>query len=157
MKIFKIIVGNLIIFSLVFLFIGNLSSFSDKIYDIVRYRSYVIISGSMEPTINIGDLIITTKVNREDLEVGDIITFDRDGMTATHRIIELNDHELITQGDANNVHDNPIAYEDIIGKYQFAIPKFGHIIQFTTTPTGMILIVTLLLVYGIYEFMIKEK
>lgn len=71
----------------------------------------MIVSGSMEPIIRIGDLIFVSKVNPESLEVRDIVIFRHDGMIATHRIIELNEENLVTQGDANNIYDNSISYD----------------------------------------------
>lgn len=146
-----------IIIVLVLLFVGNISSQSDALYDVIKYRTYTILTGSMQPKISPGDVIVTTNVGINELEVGDIITFNRDGMTATHRIIELNDDSILTQGDNNNVHDNPIEYEQIIGKYLFKIPQLGRILQFTSSVPGIILVVTLVITYFIYEGMIKDS
>ncbi len=103
-------------------------------------------SGSMEPTINTGDLIITKK--SKEYEVGDIITFydpdpSFDGYT-THRIIEIDsDGNYITQGDREGqiIDDYPVTYEDVVGKVVRIIDNGGNTLDFITSPVGIIVIV----------------
>ena len=86
---------------------------------------YTVISGSMVPTLEVGDVIIIKKVDNEsDLKKGDIITFigrgDFAGKIVTHRIISegVEDGKITTCGDANyGIADKPIEYEDVLGKY----------------------------------------
>ena len=69
--------------------VGNISTKFDGVYNLIKFRSYVIVSNSMQPTIDPGDVIFIKKSNVEDLEVGDVITFQKDSIIATHRIIEI--------------------------------------------------------------------
>lgn len=118
------------------------------------YTFLEVKSGSMEKEILIGDLVIVklldkTKIidkktelvideqlkykNLEDnienikekLELNDIVTFEKDGHLITHRIIELNNDQLITKGDANNTQDKPILYSQVIGKVVYIISNIG--------------------------------
>lgn len=83
------------------------------------YGTGMILSGSMEPTLSINDLIITKKQN--DYKVGDIIVFENNDILTTHRIIEKNNKNIITKGDANNAEDKPINKNAIKGKLVYTI------------------------------------
>lgn len=153
-KYFLDILIYLVIAILVFALLCNISSKSDKVYDIVKLRNYVIVTGSMKPTINPGDLVLVKKADVDTIKKGDIISFSKDGMTATHRVVAIEKDTVTTQGDSNNIHDNPIEKKYIIGKYLFKIPKAGYVFAFTSSIPGIILIVTLLICYFVYDFMI---
>lgn len=111
------------------------------------YRSFLVQSGSMEPSIMMGDVVITAKGNQ--YYQGDVVTFlDRDGRTVTHRILENKETNgvtmLITKGDANRSKDrDEIAHNQILGKVALVIPKLGFIIAFSRTPLGLIILVIL--------------
>jgi signal peptidase len=96
----------------------------------------VVATGSMEPLIDPGDVILLHQVRSEEqirsLEVGDIIQFKRDGVLITHRIIEIEEDELKnlsfhTKGDNNSVKDSQVVHpNDIKGIYFGVIPKIGY-------------------------------
>ena len=94
-------------------------------------KTYVIISGSMEPNINIGDIVITK--DKEELQVGDIISYRKGHSVITHRISQVNYNENVekiykTKGDNNNTEDSEeISTADIEGKVVKVIPKLGKI------------------------------
>lgn len=159
-KFFKIL-GN-IVFVLIMIFIvvgivGNLSGKSDKLYNIVRYRTYVIVSPSMKPTIDAGDLIFIKKVDINNLKKGDIISFKNDDIIATHRIVDIDDKKVVTKGDNNNIEDYPTDKSDIIGKFIFAIPKIGYVISYAMSPVGMVTIALVITFIFIYDFIFREK
>ncbi|MEM2191933.1 MAG: signal peptidase I [Archaeoglobaceae archaeon] len=89
----------------------------------------VIGSGSMSPSIETGDVIIVLKTNPDNLNIGDVIQYMADGYTVTHRIIDIYDTEngrfFITKGDANEIPDDPVSADRVIGKVVFVIPKVG--------------------------------
>ena len=101
---------------------------------IMGNKFFTVLTGSMEPTINVGDLVIVKEINPSDIQSGDIITFgslNSDNIT-THRVNEvINENgeiKYITQGDANNVQDpNPVQAEVLIGKVVKWVPKIGGI------------------------------
>jgi len=91
----------------------------------------VIATGSMEPLIRPGDIILVNKnVDKQNLQVGDIIQFKSEQILISHRIITvLGDEEVRryqTKGDNNSAEDTDlIAPERIKGKIIKVIPKLG--------------------------------
>lgn len=92
---------------------------------LVGLNTYVVLSGSMEPTYHTGSLLYVKSVDPQDLRVGDPITFMlNEDTVATHRIIEIlpdeEDSSVLrfrTQGDANDAPDGtPVHYKNVIGK-----------------------------------------
>lgn len=100
--------------------------------NIFGYTFFEIVSGSMSPTIEKGDMIIV-KIDT-NYKVGDIVSFKDNDSIITHRIIEKNDNYYVTQGDANNVADNPIKEEQIIGKTVKTFSQAFIIAKVFTTP-----------------------
>ena len=109
---------------------------SDKLFEIIGYRSYTVLSGSMEPKFYPGDIVITKHKNKTDIKINDIVTYrDNDGEIITHRIIEEIPEGYITKGDNNNVEDVDIlTKENIIGEVKFSIPKIGYVMNFLSNP-----------------------
>lgn len=104
------------------------------------FSSAVIVSGSMEDTIEVNDLVICLKKN--DYDIGDIVTYvDRGNSLTTHRIVSESDAGFITKGDANNTTDRlPVTEVNILGKVILTIPKIGLFIEFLRTPMGLMCI-----------------
>lgn len=105
--------------------------------DITTINGYAVlevISGSMEPTIHIGDMIvIDTKV--EEYKKNDIITFyDDEGSFVTHRIISINSKEVVTKGDNNNKKDEPTPLNKIVGRYVFKINNGQKVVSLLKSP-----------------------
>lgn len=95
--------------------------------NVVFWRPYAIVTGSMEPAIARGDLVLLEKVNPGEIEVGDIITF-REGRTPiTHRVYSISEDGVIhTKGDANaQVDPYSIHASDVIGRVKYKIPHLG--------------------------------
>ena len=109
---------------------------SDKLFEIIGYRSYTVLSGSMEPKFYPGDIVITKHKNKTDIKVNDIVTYrNSDGVIITHRIIEETPEGYITKGDNNNVEDADIlTKENIIGEVKVSIPKIGYVMDFLSKP-----------------------
>lgn len=85
----------------------------------------VVQSGSMEPELSVGDLLIV--IRDSGYEVGDVIIFQQGSGLVVHRIVEINGNEMITRGDANNTEDPPILLEDIKGRVLTAVPYAGYV------------------------------
>lgn len=90
----------------------------------------VIATGSMEPLINPGDVIITKKITFDQVQTGDIVQFKSGSILISHRVIEKIDTDeenaLITKGDNNSSADSDkVKPEDIKGKIIHIIPKIG--------------------------------
>lgn len=107
------------------------------------YAVLEVISGSMEPTIKVGDLIVIN-TNEEKYGLGDIITFrDINGSFVTHRIINIEDNVMVTQGDANDSPDEEMSVSSIVGKYEMRIPGAGKLMTSLKNPLVMILILAI--------------
>lgn len=115
---------------------------------------YVVLSGSMEPTIGTGSVCFINKnANIENIKEKDIIAFKlRDGTLVTHRAIKVDDSGIITKGDNNKDADsNVVNKENFVGKNLFWIPKVGYVVKAFQTTKGKIIaaaIIVLLLVSG---------
>lgn len=112
--------------------------------------SYVVLSNSMAPAIEPGDSVIVGDVTPEDVEVGDVITFEReaDQPPVTHRVREVIRGEdglaFRTAGDNNEDPDpGTVPAEAVIGEVWFAIPMVGHVVQFANRPAGAAVIIGL--------------
>lgn len=106
-------------------------------YHIWGYQFYNILTGSMEPTIPTGSVVVVKQVDPEEIQVNDVITFGSvaGNNLTTHRVIEIyntSDEVLFqTKGDANDVKD-PIRVGEkyLIGKVIFHIQYLGDVIEF---------------------------
>ncbi len=102
--------------------------------NLFTYFSLSIGSGSMEPSIKKGDMVIVEKIKSENLDilkVGDVLVFERENVVVVHRIEEIresnNTYSYITKGDNNNDIDNWIVEEQtIIGKVVGKIAYIGY-------------------------------
>ena len=108
-------------------------------------KPYTVLSGSMEPTYNVGSIIYVKKVDPLTLKVGDPVTFMINGRTiVTHRIIEVipdgEDPTMVrfrTQGDNNDTPDgDPVHSENVIGKPIFTVPLLGYVANYIQNPPG---------------------
>jgi signal peptidase len=109
-------------------------------------HGFVILSGSMEPTVSPGDVVIVDA--SASVGVGDVITFD-DGnaIPTTHRVVDVVDGQYVTQGDANeNADAQPVPPDAVLGRVTLSIPLIGHVILWVNTPTGYVSLVVLPLV-----------
>lgn len=133
--------GNVIIALLIVLVglsvYGNIQS-KGRTWVVPRVGSYswlTVLSGSMKPAFNPGDLIIDKKVDVNSLKVGDIVTYKMEPFITTHRITEIAKDSkgrlfFKTKGDNNNAADNGVIPSDqIIAKYSFKIPFLGYVLQ----------------------------
>ena len=117
----------------------------------------VVLSGSMEPTLSVGDLLL---IHRTDsYEIGDVVVYQSGGMAVVHRIIAMDGETVTTQGDANNVADEPFSAEYLKGTVTAVIPWVGHAAWALKSPAGILLTVVaaVLLVEFSYRGTKKEK
>lgn len=128
---------------------------------------YVVASGSMIPALQVYDvLIVQGHEPIEDIQIGDIIVFDRPSghdRVIVHRVVSITDDNpvtLRTKGDNNIASiagtDYPITEKEYIGKVVFQIPQIGYVTQVLKPPTNYILIVLVIGVMIIKEI-VKRK
>jgi len=119
----------------------------------VRYPLAVVMSGSMKPTLEPGDLILVQKADPAGLKVGDIVVFrvPWSDIPIVHRVIAIDDGRIFTKGD-NNLYPDPgyRSPEDIYGRvieisnHPFRIPLIGYVLAFTQTVYGKAILIVLL-------------
>lgn len=117
--------------------------FINSTFSIGSCQSFVVQSGSMEPAIMTGDIIISQRAGV--YELNDVITFhNSSGDIITHRIIAVDQsagNKYSTKGDANRTGDDDFISDDqIIGKVILVIPRLGYLVSFSKTPLGLIIL-----------------
>lgn len=132
-----------------------------------KFSVYTIVSGSMEPTINIRDVIINKSVdNIDDVKVNDVVTFIStwnvtQGMTITHRVVgkkKLDDGStcLITRGDNNTQADATcVTKNHLIGVTKAVLPGFGNIQVFLSSKLGLLMLIIIPALYIIVKDIFK--
>ena len=127
----------------------------------IGVQTYVVVSGSMEPTIPVGSLVYAKRVEPKTLKPGDVIVFystDASSMQGgaasngaipiTHRVVEnhVESSEIITKGDANANNDfSPVAYINVVGKEVAHVPWLGRLAVPFATSMGKIAVVMVIL------------
>lgn len=132
---------------------------------LLGFRVFNVISGSMTPHYNVGDLIYVKEVDPSEVKVNDVITFvlNENLVVATHRVIDIHEEyqHFITKGDANSTADaTPVHFNNLIGVPQFSIPKLGYVSDFIQNPPGTyitIAVVALLIVLVFLPDFIGKK
>ena len=118
-------------------------------------KPFIIMTGSMEPNLNVGDMIITKKVSSQDeIQIGDVVTYSLENGrdTVTHRVTDIvyEDGQKLyqTKGDNNNSPDSDLVkFENIIGKKFYNIPGLGMKISYIFTETGIIIMALIILIH----------
>lgn len=151
-----ILLGSMVLVILVNLYLGiNKSITHNPVPNFLGITPLIVMSGSMEPAIMPGDVVIISKQAAAKYKIGDIATYQVGSTAFTHRIVAEADGGFVLKGDNNNVADDTVAAEQFIGKVLVRIPFIGVAILFFKTPPGMLvlLILLVLLIYGedVYE------
>lgn len=129
----KNIAGWVIYFGMVILLIYGIPRGMSYYLD-TPYPMASITSGSMWPVLETGDLVFIRGIkSKNDIKIGDIIVYQNQIGFTIHRVIKLNETTVTTKGDANNVSDPPVHYDEVVGKavtYKdnpIRIPGLGNI------------------------------
>jgi signal peptidase len=114
-------------------------------------KSLTVMSGSMEPTIGTGDVVVARQTSPMDVRVGDIVTF-RDPLEhdrlITHRVREMHVEGdtvvFVTKGDANTgVEHWALSKDGTIGRVAFHVPKLGYFMVWFHSRYGLLLLIVL--------------
>ena len=135
-KIFKIIFDTIVIFLIVLLAVYFLL----RLFGIANI--YKVKTGSMEDGIHTGDYILIVK--KKTYKVGDIVTFKKGEYFVTHRIVKKNGNIIVTKGDANNIEDEEININSIIGEVVYAGGIINYLINYKFFIAGFLLILYLI-------------
>lgn len=123
-------------------------------------RALSVMSGSMSPAIETGDVVASRGVSPLDIRRGDVITFrdptDPDRLI-THRVKEIvisgNEARFVTKGDANNSAERwTVAADGEVGLVLYRLPKLGYALAWLGHPLAKLLLVAIpALLFGAYE------
>ena len=133
----------------------------DKTPSFFGYKNFIVLTGSMKPTLNEGDIVFVKE--SKEIQENDIIAFREKNSVITHRVYEIYQEDgkdyYITKGDANSGTDTQLLESsNIEGKYVFKIPFVGRIILFLQKPVGIITLFAILLVaLGVSSIKPKKK
>lgn len=122
-------------------------------------RQYIVVSGSMEPTLKTGSVVfINHNFSFEKLKVSDIVAFKLEsGNMATHRIQKITEEGIITKGDANGLDDGITTKNNYVGKMIFSIPYIGYVIKIFTTTKGLLVVGMVFIMIVLICLLIKDE
>ena len=161
-KVFRIIklIKNIIcwtliavlVFTLVVFFMSRINGSTPSVFG---YSIFRVSSGSMEPELMVGDIILDKTVdNPEDLKVGDVITFkssDYGDLLVTHKVIKAPYEEngklmLQTKGIANEVEDKPISVDNVKGIMICKVDYLDTVYNVFLSPWGLLILIALIVI-----------
>ena len=117
---------------------------------IFGYRSYVIASNSMYPVLEYGDVILVKDISFDDIEIGDIITYQGNNgelknKIITHEVIDINYvndvRVLVTKGRANTGVDPYVYPEQIYGKFFYKYTIISFVSKIVRNKFGFVLFI----------------
>ena len=138
----------------------------DEVPSVGGWLPLIVLTDSMQPEIDGGDLIICHTIEAEEIKTGDVIAFfDPAGngtSIVTHRVIEIVEENgelsFRTKGDNNNAEDKLLVSEnDLVAIYKTRIAGAGNIAMFMQSPTGLIVCVVLPIVMLVGYDLIRRK
>lgn len=153
----------ILVLTMVVFFIARINGSTPSVFG---YSIYRVSSGSMEPELMVGDVILDKTVdNPEDLKVGDVITFRSDDygdMLITHKIIKAPYEEngklmLQTKGIANEVEDKPISTDNVKGIMVCKVDYLDTVYNIFLSPWGLLIVIGLIILVFIDELIVFIK
>ena len=134
-KVFLIIIIFILLFTLYSKFI-----LKEELIKLYNTAILVVLTGSMEPTIKSGELIIIKE--QTDYNIDDIVTYKEDrNFFVTHRIVNKYEDKYETKGDNNNLIDESINKDQIEGKVIYHSKVCGFFILYLLKPITLIVII----------------
>lgn len=147
MRLKEFLKNAIILFLIVVLIEICYSKFVEKEYPVklFGFSFLCVTTGSMEPTIDSGELIIIREKDKY-LE-NDIVTYlDDDGFLITHRIVNIDEDKMITKGDNNNLNDPEVQMKNIQGKVILHSKLLGVFVIYILKPLIFIYVIILLII-----------
>lgn len=166
LKIFKTIVDVLItVLVLAFVMVVCLQRFSNNEISLFSYRMFTVVSGSMEPEYNIGDVLISKETKPSDIKVGDDVSYlgnsgTFNGKVVTHRVIKIEKdiegkYVFHTKGIANLVADPLVHESQLYGVVVRKAEILSFVYKIVATKNGMFLFIGIPILYIIGSEMIS--
>jgi len=124
-----------------------------------------VLSGSMEPALSPGDVVVVRPVDPAEVRVDDVVTFQPvsgDPTLVTHRVVGVTwGGERVagftTRGDANGAADDPIVPGQVQGRVVYSVPLVGHLTNASWGPTALTAGAVALLVYGVVTVVTPDR
>ncbi len=139
MKVVCKVLKYLLLIILLVIVLFNFKVNNNDLVSLFGYSSLKVVSGSMQPKIKVGDVVIIK--NSNNYNINDIITFKDEGSYITHRIIKIDNGKITTKGDFNNKKDDKIIkMKDVVGKVILVIPFMGNIMNNLSNPIVLFII-----------------
>jgi signal peptidase len=125
---------------------------------------FTVLTGSMEPGMPPGTLVVVRPVDIDDVRIGDVITYQLESgrpAVVTHRVVAVGtnlrgESFVETQGDANAVPDEkPVLAQQIRGERWYSVPHLGRVVNVVTQSqrrTALTVVVAVLLLYAATMF-----
>ncbi len=128
------------------LMLGNKFILGKDNPEFLGYMTAIVLTGSMEPHIAPGDLLVFKK--QDSYGLNQVVIFTQENSLVTHRIVDIKEGEFITKGDANNTKDfYPVKPNQVLGLLVLRLPKLGFVIDFFKNPIGIFLVILFLLLW----------
>lgn len=149
----SVLTGLLVAIEIITIIFIIVMKMSGGVPSIFGYNVYVIVSPSMKPELEVGDVIISREYDGGELHVGDVVTYlgkegDLQGKMVTHEVVRVDEEtkRLTTKGLANESEDPEILYDDVRSVFVYKTVVIGAIYSIVTTTWGFILLIALPLV-----------
>jgi len=155
--------GVIVVFGLLLLFYVIVPTMQGSM------RFLIVLSGSMNPEINPGDIVVTNYLNPEEIKMNDVITFvypENPDNYVTHRVINITYEQgglgFQTKGDANEDPDvNIVSSSEVVGKIGFVIPYLGYLPHFAKSSFGFVILIiipgSLIIVNEVFSIVKAKK
>lgn len=147
LKFIKVIVW---IFVLLVIFVILVQRIFDNRVSIGSYRMFTVVTGSMEPVYNVGDVVISKEVEPSTINKGDDVVYlgeknDFKDKIVTHRVIKIekkdNEYYFTTKGIANDYSDPVISSDQIYGKVVYKPVVLSFLSGILNTKLGFYLLI----------------
>ncbi|GAB6939199.1 signal peptidase I [Isoptericola variabilis] len=124
-----------------------------------------VLTGSMEPALSPGDVVVVRPVEPADVQVGDVLTFQPvsgDPTLVTHRVVGVmwgdgDPAGFVTRGDANGADDDPIVADQVRGRVVYSVPLVGHLTNASWAPTAVKVAAVGLILYGVVAVVTPDR
>lgn len=159
------------IFFVAFVLMVCIQRFSNNRFSFFNYRMFSVISPSMEPKYNIGDVLISKEIKPENIKVGDTISYlgakgSFMGKVITHQVVSIEKdtegkYSFHTQGLTNLVEDPIVSEEQLYGKVMYKAQILSFIYKIISTSFGLFICILIPLLYiigsEILSFLLEKE
>lgn len=164
--------GSVVLIGILVLYIFLQLFVPDMTVRVFGFKPYVVVTQSMEPVIDVNDMVFVRRFKMDDAEVGDIITFNADidyngsKEVVTHYIYSIEgtgDDTIIRTNryyeDENDIVPDTwlLSQDDVLGRYWFQIPKIGFVTEFLKSPFGIAAVVVNVGIVVAIVYLVKKS